>query len=124
MWQPEIFKMILGLRISPSLLWEVTPFSWLFDWFGNIGDILANAEDADLYSLVSRNAFLMGRSDIRFDFEAQRTCGRNVFQETWPYSFVRKQRVKASPYGFNVQFGDLSAKQIGILGALGTQFFT
>lgn len=30
-----------GWDISFSTLWEAMPWSWLFDWFGNVGDIFA-----------------------------------------------------------------------------------
>lgn len=118
-WQPEILKMIFGLNISPALLWSITPWSWLIDWFTNISDILENARDADYFNLVSRNAFLMGTTTTRFDFQSQRRCGNVIHDKTWTSTYERKQRVPASPYGFDVDFSGLTASQIAILGALG-----
>jgi hypothetical protein len=33
-------RLAFGLDISFSLLWEAMPWSWLFDWFSNVGDLL------------------------------------------------------------------------------------
>lgn len=33
-------RQILGLRINPADLWDAIPWSWLIDYFTNIGDIL------------------------------------------------------------------------------------
>lgn len=123
LWQPEIFKLLLGLNISPSLLWNVTPWSWLIDWFGNVGDILENARDADIFNLVSRNAFLMAKTETRFDFECLRYTGPILSHEVWTYNYTRKQRIHASPYGFGVNFDALSDTQRMILGALAIDFF-
>lgn len=117
-WQPEIFKLILGLNVSPALLWNVTPWSWFMDWFGNVGTILENARDADIFNLTHRNAFLMAKSNIRFDFETHRTTLGGGYSHTWPYSYTRKQRVPATPYGLSVDFGPLSNIQRVIAGAL------
>lgn len=121
-WSQSILRQILGLRITPSLLWEVTPFSWLFDWFGNIGDILANCDDAEMFNLVSRNAYLMAKTNVDFVLEGTRFCGGQRHYGRWLYEYGRKQRVKASPYGFSVQFNDLSEWQVSILAALRMSF--
>lgn len=118
LWQPDIFRLILGLNISPALLWNITPWSWLVDWFGNIGTILENARDADIFNLTHRNAFMMAKSDIRFDFSTTRSTRGGGFSHTWPYVYQRKQRVPAAPYGLSVDFGPLSNVKKAIMGAL------
>lgn len=35
------YEIILGLRIDFVTLWEALPWSWLADWFGNVGDWLS-----------------------------------------------------------------------------------
>lgn len=34
-------RLAYGLDISLATLWEAMPWSWLFDWFGNVGDVLS-----------------------------------------------------------------------------------
>jgi hypothetical protein len=36
----EAIKATLGLNLSGATLWEALPWSWLLDYFGNIGDIM------------------------------------------------------------------------------------
>lgn len=45
----EACKVVLGLRSpTPSDVWELIPFSWLIDYFANIGEVLRLAENAQV----------------------------------------------------------------------------
>jgi hypothetical protein len=35
-------KAVLGLTVDLATAWELLPWSWLIDWFGNMGDFLEN----------------------------------------------------------------------------------
>ena len=40
--QTHAFKLVLGIdTVSVKQLWELLPWSWLIDWFSDVGDILA-----------------------------------------------------------------------------------
>lgn len=39
-WDEEAYQYLIGLRPDPTLIWELAPFSWLVDWFVNIGDFV------------------------------------------------------------------------------------
>lgn len=44
----EAMKVVLDLRVpDASTIWEAIPFSWLVDYFANIGDTLQAIEDTD-----------------------------------------------------------------------------
>ena len=43
---------VLGLRITPSIVWELIPFSFVVDWFINVGDYLRSLETDFLESVV------------------------------------------------------------------------
>jgi len=36
-----LFRAMLGLHVHPSLVWEALPWSWLMDWFGDVGSFLS-----------------------------------------------------------------------------------
>jgi hypothetical protein len=41
-WNEEAFQYLIGLRPGLNLVWDVTPFTWLIDWFNNLGDLIEN----------------------------------------------------------------------------------
>lgn len=112
----------LGLFPTPSMLWELTPWSWLIDWGTNLGDIIGNISNQSLGwadNLVARNAYLMGtrRSDYVM------TCHQNTNAGGFTYkaqaTATWKSRSIASPFGFGLTASDLSARQLAILASLG-----
>jgi hypothetical protein len=111
---------LLGTDISPSLLWKITPWTWLIDWFTNIGNMIEAADAAALDGVISKNVYLM-MSWTR-DLILQQEI--NMFSRPLAFEFTRrvtsKQRGHAeTPFNFGLLPGDLSAKQLTILGALG-----
>jgi hypothetical protein len=36
----EVFRIVYGLRLNPSTIWNAVPWSWMIDYFTNIGDII------------------------------------------------------------------------------------
>jgi len=118
----------LGLVDDPTMLWDLTPYSWLVDWFTTMGDSITNA---DLYSP------LRGKYNVDFAYLTTK------YTETWNGSLVRathtllpgqvisvqrptsmvtsvtKWRDRATPFGFGTQLGSLSSSQFAILVALG-----
>lgn len=110
---------LYGLEPSPSLVWELTPWSWLLDWWSNVGDVLANVSSAVMDNLVSTFAYYMEHkkySSVRVDtFKVD--SGTVSLPATATHEI--KSRWPASPYGFGLTSGDLSGTQMAILGALG-----
>jgi hypothetical protein len=120
----------LGVIDDPRLLWDLTPYSWLVDWFTSMGDSIANAA---VYSPVK------GRYSVDY---AYMTTQYNRTQESLALlvpqipangdlkslRFVKPQaeayqtvrwRSRATPFGFGTQLGSLSTSQYAILVALG-----
>jgi hypothetical protein len=115
-------RLLLGLELTPEVLWELTPWSWLSDWFVNIGDNLANASRFGQDGLVMRYGYLMVESTVKWE----RTCqgistysGGTLPPLTLTTGVTRKQRFKASPFGFGTVPGSFNPRQWAILGALG-----
>jgi hypothetical protein len=111
---------LYGLRVSPTNVWKATPWTWAADWFSNVGDYVEHVNDVLIDSVACKYLYVM-----------QHVTRRRVFTQTLPFlnttvrlQFSRiietKQRQEgASPYGFNLSLGNLSARQMAIIGALG-----
>jgi hypothetical protein len=115
---------LYGARINPSVLWKITPWSWLIDWFTSLGRNIQIATAWAQDSVASKYAYIM-----RSDSETVRQSHIRFFQSgplfiSWDRSRVIKQRVDAgSPYGFNLSWDHLSPTQFAILGAIGISRF-
>lgn len=106
---------VYGLDLSVEVAWNLLPYSWLADWYGNIGDVAHNLTRFSQDGLTMRYGYIMRHKSIEYIY----TYG--------PSSFTTKaevkQRRKASPFGFGVSPANLSDRQWAILAALGQQKF-
>lgn len=116
-------NLLVGSRVTAETLWELTPWSWLSDWYGTIGSSIANAERFSNDSLVLRYGYLMRERTevVEHTVEHLRTPQGSFGGEPYTVTLTRvtKERVRASPYGFGLRDTDLSVKQWSILAALG-----
>jgi len=109
-------RKLLGIDLSPEVLWNLAPWSWAADWFGNVGDVMHNVSALGQDGLVIRNGYIM--------------C--HTRKETWDYGLFNgsdaqshvsvsetKIRQPATPFGFGVSYSGLSPVQIAIISALG-----
>jgi hypothetical protein len=107
---------LLGVDITPEVVWEVSPWSWLVDWQTNTGDVLHNISSMGRDGLVLQYGYMMchtlfeGTRSARFG--AAGYASATVTSDT-------KIRRPATPYGFGVDPLGLTAKQSAILAALG-----
>lgn len=111
---------LYGLRINPTVVWKLTPWSWAVDWFTSVGKFIEHHDDFITDGIVSRYLYVM-RSKERF---VTKTTVANFYSGarsmSWQRSFSQKQRkVADSPYGFDLPWNNLSPRQLGILGSIG-----
>jgi hypothetical protein len=112
---------ILGLGFDIELLWELAPWSWLADWFVNIGDVIA------VNNALANDSLL-----LRYGYMTRKTIVSRVYSNpgyqfltghTGPvYATIRTTewlRRRATPYGFGLNTDAFSATQWAILAALG-----
>lgn len=117
-------RALLGLNPTPSLLYEVMPWSWFIDWFVNAGDALHNISSNAAEDLVAEYAYAMSTAsyEVRVQ-ESGRMYMPDGSKKTFTCSTTWKRETKgreaASPFGFGVTSSDLSGRQKLILGALG-----
>jgi hypothetical protein len=110
-----------GLRINPSNIYRATPWTWLIDWFVNVGDHFDLLTDMLVDSIVANYLFLTQRK-----VTTRRVIQTLPFRETgsltlyWDFIIKTIERVGAnSPYGFSLTWDTLTPRQLAILGALG-----
>jgi hypothetical protein len=112
---------VLGSRLTPEVLWQLAPWSWLADWFGNVGDIISNATALSNDNLVIRYGYLMRktqRMSVFTSYENQFLTGlRGAF--TRSFAVEQKERVRATPFGFGLNTELFNPLQWSILAALG-----
>jgi len=110
-------RKLYGLDLSPEVLWNLSPWSWAADWFGNVGDVMHNVSAIGTDGLVLKNGYMMchtGKITTDHGYHAGTGAvgSRTNVVET-------KQRRPATPYGFGLSYDGLSIKQKAILAALG-----
>jgi hypothetical protein len=113
---------LLGLNLTPEVLWNLAPWSWAVDWFAGIGDVLHNADAMASDGLVIRYGYVMEHSLVRdtFIFEGETGFEPQFTGFPAPLSLVTevKLRRKATPFGFGLSSG-LTNRQAAIIAALG-----
>jgi len=115
-------RKILGLEITPEVLWELVPWSWAIDWFANVGDLVKNVHNLSSDGLVMRYGYIMEHSMVR---DTYIHVGPTGFKDPKvvcePYTFVTetKLRRRATPFGFGLDLSSLTGQQKSILAALG-----
>lgn len=111
---------LLGLKVTPEVLWNLVPWSWFVDWFANVGTVISNVSAMSENGLVLKYGYLMRHTvATRYvSYTAPHTAINPGRVYTTRYRTERKERVRASPYGFGLTGKDLSFRQIGILAAL------
>lgn len=108
-----------GLRISPSLIWEATPWSWLVDWFSNAGDIVNNLTAMRYDNLTAKYAYIMRRRYHAYVLNGSMFLKDATISGTSIRHIQSKSREVASPFGFGLSWDELSPWQLSILSAIG-----
>lgn len=119
----QLANHLLGTRLTPAVIWELTPWSWLVDWVGTLGDFFQASSLLSADGQVMKYGYLMRTtrefnqysipSGITFSGKLKTGSITNVLlRET-------KERVKATPYGFGLKSVDFNPTQWAVLAALG-----
>lgn len=117
----DLDRQLGGLGVVPKAIdiWNLTPWSWLVDWFTNINHVITNL------SYLGRDGLYLQRGYIMATFEdveisrQRRTFMSAPISTTGVRTYERKYRVRASPFGFGLTWKDFDPFQLSILGALG-----
>jgi hypothetical protein len=123
-WRRRMLARIFGLRPSPKVVWDALPWTWLADWFVDVGSMLENLDTgvadrlAADYCWIMRHKYVVGTRETTGFF---RHAAGDYFNLSASGSSTAslKCRDLGSPFGWNVNEASLSSHQLGILGALG-----
>lgn len=118
----QIANKLYGTRVTPGVLWELTPWSWAADWVGNFGDVIHNVGAFRSDGLVMPFAYMMEQKTVSKQYILENFRYRSYSQpETYVQTLTTtvKYRRKATPYGFGLDTGTFSNRQWAILSALG-----
>ncbi len=111
---------LVGTRITPSVLWNLSPWSWALDWHGQVGDVLKNVSALGHDGLVLKYGYVMNHS-LSESMTIAGSGSAFVPPGSYAYSLTEtKRRMPASPYfGFGINTGGYTTRQSAILTALG-----
>jgi hypothetical protein len=121
----EEFDYLYGVKPGVDTAWELMPWSWLIDWYANVGDVLHNVNAFTADGLVMPYGYIMctQTKTVSYDYSLYHiNAGGNGYLTTRQQCAVKyttKQRLLANPFGFGISFDALSGRQLAILAALG-----
>lgn len=112
---------LLGTRLTPEVLWDLSPWTWAADWFANFGNVVHNVSAFANDGLVMPYGYVMFlqqeryRAELTFQYKSH--TGKTTVASTVDYE--RKQRRKATPFGFGLLPSSFTNRQWAITSALG-----
>lgn len=109
---------LVGLRLRAKTLWDAIPWSWLIDYFLNIGDALEAR--GGLLDLKVHSICIMCRDHEFLRAEPSGAIGQYPvsFDQFSTFRTSKRRRVFSAPTPSITSVPRLSGKQVAILGAL------
>lgn len=133
-WTGQAVTTLFGLNPSPHTIYAVYPWTWLLDWFTNVGDIVSNLSANSVENEVITNAFAMREVTDRREVIVRTNWdnyengslhfGYHLFvpagTDELHYSEFRRNKLRrqASPFGFGLRQNEFTTRQGAILAAL------
>jgi hypothetical protein len=124
-YKPALIRALHGtFNLGPTALYNMIPWSWLVDWFSNVGFVIDNL-DAGVADRLAADWFYMMRKKVNlvrteFRLPMYDISGLPVILTgTASQQSFSKVRLRGSPFGFAISESSLNPMQLSILGALG-----
>jgi len=115
-------SVLLGLDLSPEVVWNAMPWTWAIDWFSSIGDVISNVSDWATDGLVLKYGYIMEHHVHKVTYFQ---VGKGRFKTPGLYCspvevcVETKRREVATPFGFGLSWSGLTLRQKAIAAALG-----
>lgn len=110
---------LYGAGINPSVLYKITPWSWLVDWFSNVGNNIDNFNAQLNDGVASKYFYVMCHTQELHEQETVFNFWSGPKTVSWFRNIETKQRVEGSPYGLGWSSNSLTTRQLAILTSLG-----
>jgi hypothetical protein len=122
-WDAEANK-LFGTRLTPATVWNLAPWSWAADWFSNTGDVLHNISAFGSDSLVLKYGYIMRKTremqqSIWQGYVNTPTGANQFVTAREAFGHETRVRLRATPYGFGIDMGSFTPRQIAISAAVG-----
>jgi hypothetical protein len=127
-WGRKIAELdhLYGIRPGIDTAWNAVPFSWLADYWGNMGDVLQNVTAFAQDGLVMKYGYITSHTETTTTWQ----WSYGVSLESNPGVYTTRSgtsqqvstsltRMPASPFGFGPTGVPLSGRQKAIVAALG-----
>lgn len=126
-FRTELGLQLMGVIPNLHVMYQLTPWTWLIDWFSSAGAVVSNMTLMNKYHQVAKYAYVMCHEKYTTTRNASTEIKVGPFPSTQKAQVfctaqeVReyKSRVAASPYGFGLTWDGFSPYQLSILAALG-----
>lgn len=126
-WRRSVAELdyLYGIKPGIDTAWNLMPWSWLIDYFGNAGDVFENLNAFTSDGLVMPYGYVMRKvvQTIQYSTPYQirqgATYGTTVFLSECTVIKTTLQRRRAFPFGFGITDDSLTGRQLSILTALG-----
>jgi hypothetical protein len=120
------YETLVSVDITPAVLWELAPWSWLVDWATQIGAQLSAMEAGLSNRVLSTYFYGMEEATASLKTDVLVTGNQSGRVHQGP-QFMRtemhrrrRRRIRANPFGYTGNPNTaLSGSQMAILGALG-----
>nr|UJQ85498.1 MAG: putative maturation protein [Leviviridae sp.] len=112
-------SLVFGLNLRPGILWEALPWSWLFDWFANVGDYInsySNVVPASIGNIciMQQTETVTSLSRVLTDFNNQPAGGTGT-------RILSDKTRQIGSLSLSASIPFLGARQLSVLGALNIQ---
>jgi len=119
-----LYQHLVGLdqqtASSAETYWNVLPFSWLLDWFVNIGDLVSNITTIRDHGVLLDYGYISATQERTFTSVYSQVNSSESILGTSSISGYRCRRIRATPFGFGTTFNGLNPYQSSILASLAT----
>jgi len=123
-WRRKMLNRLFGLTPTPQVIYNAIPWTWLIDWFSNLGDLIGNLDNGVADRLAADYNYVMRERHNYREYYAQGKF-RDPAGKTFAVSAsalsdqLRLTRVVGGPFEPSVLEKDLNGRQLAILGAMG-----
>lgn len=111
---------LYGVRITPTLIYKVTPWTWLIDWFTSFGKFINRVDDFIVDGIIAQNLCIMRRTERKVVKQSTIFGPNGDIVLKWErFRTIKARKIADSPYGFDQPWNTLTPRQLAILAAVG-----